>query len=133
MNGKDLIRLFESLIGTLDASSSKLIGLDDEMLGYTVFEELSVDYNVFLQGYTLDVLIDKYIITDEITDKCKVLYNKINEIENSELWDMEYIKTNAKWLDVMNLSDEIKKMITDIWGKDCVESVKEHIIIMKYI
>lgn len=127
MNCKEAILLFECLLETLDASSSKLLSLDDEMLGYTVFEDLSIDYTTFLQSYTLDALIDAYIITDEISDKCKILRNKISEIENSELWDMEYIKTDAKWLEVMNLSDEIKKMIIDIWGENCVESVKEHI------
>lgn len=133
MNYKDIIKLFESLLGTLDASSSKLINLDAEMLGYVVFEELSIDYNIFLQSYTLDALMDNYIITDEIADKCKALYNKINEIENSQLWDMEYIKADDKWLEVMNLSDEIKKMIIDIWGENCIESVKEYMITMKYV
>lgn len=118
---------FECLMETLECSSSKLLTMSDEMLGYTVFEVLTIDYMVYLQDYTFNRLLDKFIITDEIVEKCKELRDKISEIENSEFWDIKYVRTYSKWQEVMQLSDEIKKMIIDIWGENYIETVKENI------
>lgn len=121
------VKLFEFFDETLNASSSKLLNMDNDELGYTVFETLSSSYLVFLQNETLNILIDKWIITDEISEKCTVLRSKLQEIENSKLWDIEFIKTDSKWLNVMRLSDEIKKMIIDIWGENYFERIKESV------
>lgn len=99
---------------TLEEFGVHLLGCSDEDIGYYIFEEFDTNCISFLHENTLKQLLEAGLINKEIFDKSLVLADKFRKLENTPLWAVSKVKVSPEWLEILTLSDEIKKLISKL-------------------
>lgn len=102
--------LFKS---TVIKCGSDILSKNDIDFRYILFEELSVDIVSYLYSDSLDVFVQAGYIDEEIYDKCVELREIFMREEHSFLLlsDVEKIKVSAAFSQIVNLADEIMRLI----------------------
>ena len=115
MNGKERsnainsIERYELFEEALSHCGTFLLDLSDEDIEYHVFEEFDGDCTSFLHANNLNLLQQSGKITMEIVDMALELSSKFRVLENTKLWNVQSVKSSKEWLEVLELSDYIKK------------------------
>lgn len=104
---------YELFKSTLFKCCSDILSKNDDTFKYILFEELPIDITSFLHHNTLDVLIHEGYIDESIYNKCSELREAyIDEEKNIfELSDVEKIKSSIIFCRMLNLADEIIKLL----------------------
>ena len=111
MNRISCAELFEFFICTLDHFGTFLLKADTEDIGYYVFEEFDVDSITFLHENTLDRLLEGGYISAEVYSLCQLLRKKVRELDGTDLWNVEAVRSAPEWHKLMVLADKIKAMV----------------------
>ena len=111
MNRSSCTKLFEFFIYTLDHFGTFLLKADTEDTRYYVFEEFDVNSITFLHENTLNPLLNEGYISAEVYPLCQLLRKKFRELEGTDLWDVEAVRSAPEWYELMVLSDKIKSMV----------------------
>ena len=61
------------------------------------------------------------MIDDATSDLSKELRSKFMKLEECPIWGVEFVKTSKEWLEIMKLSDEIRKAMNSMWSKSELE------------
>ena len=86
-----------------------LLNLADEDIEYHIFEEFDGDCTSFLNEKNLNRLLQTGKIPLEIVDMAHELSDKFRAFENTKLWNVQSVKSSEEWLEVLELSDRIKR------------------------
>lgn len=105
--------MYEWFLETFTNFGTFLLELDDEEVGWRVFEEFDTDAITVLYIDNLKYLLDNKKIDEKILDACLELREKymLYENINSGISSVHDIKTNPKWRELLELADRIKAMI----------------------
>ncbi|MHC5215547.1 hypothetical protein ACYSNR_02700 [Enterococcus sp. LJL128] len=110
---------FKYYLSSLNRLGMKIINLEDKEMKHQIFEELAIDYPASFSQYTREVLEENDIIDRNISLLSKQLQTKLLELERGEvLWNVKAVKTASEWKEVLQLSDEIKKLIHQKWTNE---------------
>lgn len=104
-------KAFELFNDTLSHCGLFLLDSSVEDIEYEIFEEFDSDSITFLHEKVLKILLKENLINKEIFDKSIELSTKFRELEKSQLWVPDLVKTDRKWYEILCLSDEIKEKI----------------------
>ena len=89
-----------------------LLNLPNEDIGYHLFQEFDGDCISFLNEDYLTQLLYSGKIMPQIVDMSLALSKKLRTLENTELWNIQSVRENQKWLEILELSDKIQAMLT---------------------
>lgn len=95
---------------TLQKCGMYLIESDTITIEYNIFEEFDIGAVSFLHISNLIILKDAGLINELIMKKSIELRNKFMELQGSEKWNVESVKNSYEWLEILELSDEIKRI-----------------------
>ncbi|MHA6530787.1 hypothetical protein [Paenibacillus sp. BAC0078] len=102
---KKLMELYED---TINKCGTYLLQEDDVIIGYNIFEEFDIGVTSFLHTETLERLNDAELISDEVMYKSSILRNLVLELQKSDAWNVNSVRTEPEWRKVLELADEIK-------------------------
>ena len=88
-----------------------LLALSDEEIGTYIFEEFDIEATTYLHHNTLDQLKNAALIDENEYDLSTELRRRFMELQGTALWNVESVKTAAKWLEIMRLADNIKASV----------------------
>lgn len=106
---------------TLKQCGTDILKMSDDMIEHNILEEFIIGATSFFSKYTLDRLEGEGIIDENIYDKSCLLQKMIMALDNSKLWNVESIKSTQEWKEVLELSDEIKMLISGRWSEEEME------------
>lgn len=105
-------QLMEMYLDTLEKCGAYLLKKSDEDIEYNLFEEFDIGATTFLHDTVLGKLKLAGYIDSNIIEKSKKLRNQYMLLQDSNEYTVEYVKRSARWRKIMELSDEIKELIT---------------------
>lgn len=102
---------YRRFINTLNECGVFLLSVDDEKIGYFIFEEFDIDVRTNLCDNNLAMFISEGWIDKSIEEKCKKMRDSFCEIQtlHPQIWNVNSVRTSEKWLEILKLSDEIKE------------------------
>jgi len=112
---------FKQYMLTLSQCSFDTLKLSDELIQYIILEEFIIGSTSFFSKFTLDRLKNEGIIDDNIYNKSSLLQGMVMNLDNSNLENIESIRSAFEWKDVLILSEDIIKLINNKWTKDEIE------------
>lgn len=98
-------------LDTLQNCGIHLLSEDAIAIGHSIFEEFDIGVISFLHVDNLSILKNASLINDQVMNKSIELRNKFMRLEGSDKWNVESVKSSSEWLEILELSDEIKKML----------------------
>ena len=104
-------KLFELYTDTLQKCGIRLLEMNDESIGYYIFEEFDIGVVSFFHNDALTRLEQANFITETIVYKSSLLRKKLMKLQNTELWNIESVKHSKEWQDILIMSDEIKALL----------------------
>ncbi|WHX98454.1 hypothetical protein [Neobacillus sp. DY30] len=104
-------QLMELFLDTIQRCGTHLYNMDDETIEYEIFEEFDIGVVSFLHNDSLSKLYSAGLISYEVMQKGLELRQKVQDLQNSGLWNMEALKRRNEWKEVFILSDEIRTML----------------------
>ncbi len=116
-------RLFGEFVYAINQCGVFLLDLPDEEIGFRIFEEFDVGAGTFLHHNTLSNLQGDGLIDRTIREKSALLRSKFMALQGTPQWNVESIKRDAVWLDIMKLSDEIKGLLHAMWSDAEMEEI----------
>ena len=111
MNQISCAKLFEFFTDTFNHFGTFLLNADTEGIEYYVFEEFDCDSITFLHENTLDRLLESGYISAEVYPLCQLLRKKVRELDGTDLWEVEAVRSAPEWYALMVLADKIKSMV----------------------
>ena len=108
-NAINSIERYELFEEALSHCGKFLLNLADEDIEYHIFEEFDGDCISFLNEKHLNRLLQMKKIPLEIVNMALELSSKFRAFENTKLWNVQSVKSSEEWLEVLELSDYIKK------------------------
>ena len=104
---------------------SHLLEKTNDEIYYQKLDEFATEYLASLSEYTLERVESEGIITSSIHELSKLLQVKLFKMDNTPQWNVESLKHSEDWKDILQLSDEIKKLVyqyhRDVWGVELEE------------
>ena len=77
-----------------------------------IFEEFDGDCISFLNEDFLSVLLVNGLINETVFRLSLELVSDFRCIENTPLWNAEYVKNDPHWLELLTTADKIKSLLT---------------------
>ncbi len=108
-NAINSIERYELFEETLSHCGKFILNLAEEDIEYHIFEEFDGDCISFLNEKNLNRLLQTGKIPLEIVNMALELSSKFRAFENTKLWNVQSVKSSEEWLEVLELSDYIKK------------------------
>lgn len=104
---------YEEFRYTLGHCGTFLLNLSDKEIEYHIFEEFDISARTLLYKDMLEIFLDEGLIDDSIHEKCLLLRELFVNIESNQpnLWNVESVRNSKKWLEILQLSDEIKEIL----------------------
>ncbi|MBO0468771.1 hypothetical protein JZO73_14810 [Enterococcus plantarum] len=115
---------FDWFIDTLNKSGMFILNLSDEEIETFIFEDLIVGVTSFFSKNNLIELKENGLIDEDIEEKAYLLRKKILNIDNTDLWNIDSVRQSSEWLDIFELSDELKKKLYDRWSDEEIKYLK---------
>ncbi|WP_086314428.1 hypothetical protein A5821_001996 [Enterococcus sp. 7F3_DIV0205] len=115
---------FDWFIDTLNKSGLFILNLSDKEIETFIFEDLIVGVTSFFSKNNLIELKENGLIDEEIEEKAYLLRKKILNIDNTDLWNIDSVRQSSEWLDIFELSDELKKKLHERWSDEEIEYLK---------
>ena len=106
-----LCALMDLFVDTLEKCGVHLLEMNDEILGYYIFEEFDTGATSFLHESTLSKLRTANFINESVCRKSTELRRKLMRLQNTNQWNVDAVRTTKEWREILGLSDEIKSML----------------------
>ena len=107
-------KLMELFVDTLNKVGANILTLNEKEIEYNIFEEFNIGAISFLHENSLLKLKENGLITEKVFCKSIELRCKYIELENTDLWNIDSVKSSIAWKEILDLSDEIKLLLTDL-------------------
>lgn len=108
---QDINALYGHFITTIKEFGTFLLSCSDEEIEFCVFEEFDTDSISFLYWRNLRKLLDANLIDKQIYDLSLKLRGKFRKLERTSLWNVQSIRHEKKWIEILLLSDKIKELV----------------------
>lgn len=115
---------FDLFIDTLNKSGMFILDLSNKEIETFVFEDLIVGVTSFFSKNNLIELKENGLIDGDIEEKAYLLREKILSIDNTDLWNVDSVRQNSEWVDIFELSDELKKQLYNRWSDEEIKYLK---------
>lgn len=115
---------FDWFLDTLSKSGIFVKKLSDTEIETYIFEDFIVGVISFMHTKNLQELKEYGIIDDKIMKMSLDLREKTMKLDNTDLWNIESVKQASVWLEILELSDEIKSLINTKWTKEEIDYLK---------
>ncbi|MEO1769336.1 hypothetical protein [Candidatus Enterococcus ferrettii] len=115
---------FDWFIDTLNKSGMFILDLSNKEIETFVFEDLIVGVTSFFSKNNLIELKENGLIDGDIEEKAYLLREKILSIDNTDLWNVDSVRQSSEWLDIFELSDELKKLLYNRWSDEEIKYLK---------
>lgn len=103
--------LKEFYLDTLQKCGTYLLNAEDKVIEYNIFEEFDTGVVSFLHIDNLTKLNNAGLINNEVMEKSSILRNMVVELQESDKWNVEEVRSSPEWRKILEISDEIKKML----------------------
>lgn len=103
--------LYDFFQETLGHLGTFLLNARTEDIEWHVFEEFDGESITFLHENSLEPLLAAGYISEEVYYLCLLLRKKFRGLEETNLWNVESVRTATQWHGVMVLADEIRRML----------------------
>ncbi|AIS58876.1 hypothetical protein [Listeria ivanovii] len=117
-------RKFDWFIDTLEKSGMFILELSNEEIETFIFEDLIVGVTSFFSKNNLIELKENGLIDEDIEKNAYLLRNKVLNIDNTSLWNINSVKQSSEWLDIFRLSDDLKNKLHERWSDEEIEYLK---------
>lgn len=101
-----------------------ILDLSNKEIETVVFEDLIVGVTSFFSKNNLIELKENGLIDGDIEEKAYLLREKILSIDNTDLWNVDSVRQSSEWLDIFELSDELKKQLYNRWSDEEIKYLK---------
>lgn len=104
---------YERFEYVLNQCGKFLLNSNDKIVETCIFEDFDIGLRGDISDENLEIFIEEGWINEEIMEKClqlRALFLNIAE-KQSMLWSPQAVKNSKEWLEILNLSDEIKSML----------------------
>lgn len=115
---------FDWFIDTLNKSGMFILDLSNKEIETFIFEDLIVGVTSFFSKNNLIELKENGLIDGDIEEKAYLLREKILSIDNTDLWNVDSVRQSSEWLDIFELSDELKKQLYNRWSDEEIKYLK---------
>jgi len=123
MNGITLGKLFSLYVDIFDKFGLHILNETDQMINYYVFEATDVNIG-YCSRRILTKFLDEGIIDENIFESSSLLLENFRRLEDTmPIRNTESIKSSLEWKKLMELSDNIKKMIKDKWTDEELQAI----------
>lgn len=123
MNGITLGKLFSLYVDIFDKFGLHILSETDQMINYYVFEATDVNIG-YCSRRILTKFLDEGIIDENIFESSSLLLENFRRLEDTmPIRNTESIKSSLEWKKLMELSDNIKKMIKDKWTDEELQAI----------
>ncbi len=104
---------YDRFVHTLNECGKFLLLETDETIAYHIFEEFDIDARCNLCDENLSIFLEEYWIDEAIQHEAVRLRELFctMEREHPELWNINAVRTAPEWLEILQLSDEIKSKL----------------------
>ena len=116
-------KLFGLYVDIFDKFGLYLLNETDQMINYYVFEAMDVSIG-YCSRRILSKFLDEGIIDEEIFESSLLLSEKFRRLEDAMLIrNAESIRNSLEWKKLMELSDNINKMIKTKWTDEDLQAI----------
>ena len=120
-----LEKKFDLYMDSLEKFGALLLTMSDEMIDYYVFEEADICVASFMSKENMQELLDEGIIDDNIYEKSLLLNEEFIGFRETELWNVNSVKKDNRWHQLLCLSDEILKLIYERWEAEDMKILRD--------
>ncbi|MDF2648453.1 MAG: hypothetical protein K0Q73_4258 [Paenibacillus sp.] len=104
-------KLLELYVDTIDKCGTFLLGEDDTVIGYNIFEEFDTGVISFLHADALQRLKDAGLISEKMVYKSSILRNLVLELQKGNKWNVTAVRNSPDWRKILELADEIRECL----------------------
>lgn len=116
-------KLFSFYVDIFNRFGLHLLSETDQMLGYYVFEATGIEIG-YCSNQILTQFLDEGMIDQEIFENSSFLLESFRRLENTmPIRNAESIRNSPEWKKLMELSDNIKKMIKTKWTDEELQAI----------
>jgi len=109
---------FDFYLGSLERCGVHLFKMSDKEVENQIFEEFTTEYPGSLSRAMLERLEDNGIISEEIAELSQELQTGLLLLNGTEMWNVESLRTELGWKEILFLSDRIKELIHQRWSDE---------------
>ena len=104
---------YQRFVFTLNQCGKFLLDATDEDIETCIFEDFDIGVRGDICDDNLEIFIDEGWIDEEIKEKCLQLRSLFLAIqtEQSQIWNIQSVRISKVWLEILELSDEIKSLL----------------------
>lgn len=118
-------KLFRLYVDIFDKFGSHILNETDQMINYYVFEATDVNIG-YCSRRILTKFLEEGIIDEDIFEGSSLLLEGFRTLENMPpIRDAESVRNSFGWKELMELSDNIKKMIKTKWTDKDLQAIFE--------
>ncbi|OJG65719.1 hypothetical protein RV09_GL001059 [Enterococcus moraviensis] len=101
-----------------------ILELSNEEIETFIFEDLIVGVTSFFSKNNLIELKENGLIDEDVEKKAYLLREKVLNLDNTNLWNINSVRQSSEWLDIFRLSDELKNKLHERWSDEEIEYLK---------
>lgn len=104
---------YQRFVYTLKQCGKFLLHSTDEVIETCIFEDFDIGVRGDICDDNLEIFIEEGWSDEEIKEKCLQLRNLFFNIQSgqSQIWNIQSVRTSKVWLEILELSDEIKSLL----------------------
>ena len=104
---------YQRFVFTLNQCGIFLVNDANERIETCIFENFDIGVRVDISDENLELFMDEGWIDEEIKEKCLELKRKFLNIQKpkSLIWNIQSVRESNVWKEILELSDEIKKLL----------------------
>ena len=103
--------LFQFYMDTLKKCGIYLLSAENKVIEYNIFEEFDIGLVSFFHKNSLLRLVSGGFINCEVMEKSLKLRCLVNQLQQSDDWNVGAVKKSSAWREVLDLTDKIKTLI----------------------
>ncbi len=105
--------MYQKFVFTLKRCGKFLLNATDTVIETYIFEDFDLGVRSDICDEKLEIFIEEGWIDKEIKEKCLQLRNSFTNIqsEHPKIWNVQSVRISKVWLEILELSDEIKSLL----------------------
>lgn len=105
--------MYQRFVFTLRRCGKFLLNSTDTVIETYIFEDFDIGVRSDMCDQNLEIFIEEGWIDEDIKEKCLRLRKMFTDIQlkQSKLWNVQSVRISKTWLEILELSDEIKSLL----------------------
>ena len=98
---------YDCFVETLEAYSTEILKMSDDELEEYLFDEVDGKIYAWLNEDHLNTMEEFGYIDAQIHRRAKALYQSYQNLDGSQLWDIQYVRTALEWSHIFYSAERI--------------------------